>query len=288
MSVRRTVALEVILTTFAASVDALCKNEALVRNTGAVESVHQARVATRRLRSALRTFRDLLEPAWTRVLLEELGWLGEHLGSVRDADVVLGHIETFANRLPLEDRAALAAVVEPMRERRKIAYDALLVEMNGDRYARLLERVRDAGVHPPTTPEAFDVGRKQLVGLIRRPWRRLKSDVARLGDHPTDADLHRIRIRVRRVRYALEVVAPFASKRASPVIERITQLQEILGDVHDLVVEREQLRIRAGSSDAAAFVAGEIAGVDLTQASRARQSWRRAWHRAARKRLRFW
>lgn len=288
MSAQGTVALDVIRATFTTSVDALCENEALVRSTGAVEAVHQARVETRRLRSALRTFRGLLEPAWTRVLLEELGWLGEHLGLVRDADVVLGHIEAFANRLPLDDRAALAAVVESMSERRKLARAALLAEMNGERFARLLALVRDAGAHPPVTPKAFEVGRKQLVRLIRRPWRRLKRGVARLGDHPSDAELHRIRIRVRRVRYALEAVAPVASKRASAAIERIVQLQEILGDVHDRVIEREQLRILAATSDDAAFVAGEIAGGALLEAARARKSWRRAWHRAARKRLRFW
>jgi len=288
VSAHDTMVLDAIRAAIKTSVDALCENEASVRDTGAVEAVHDARLATRRLRSALRTFRDLLEPTWTRALLEELGWLGEHLGLVRDADVVLGHIEAFADRLPLEDRTALAALLEPMRERRKIACDALIVEMSGERFARLLALVRDAGVHPPITPGAFEIGRKQLVRLIRRPWRRLKRDVARLGDHPSDAELHRIRIRVRRVRYALEAVAPVASKRGSPVIERITQLQEILGDVHDLAIEREQLRMRARTSDDAAFAAGEIAGVDLSQAARARRSWRRAWHRAARKRLRFW
>ena len=57
------------------------------------EAVHQARVATRRLRSDLRTFADVLDTAWSDPLRDELRTIGHALGDVRDLDVLLGHLE---------------------------------------------------------------------------------------------------------------------------------------------------------------------------------------------------
>ena len=61
---------------------------------GEAEPLHQMRVATRRLRSDLRTFRSLLDPAWTDETRAELKWLGELLGAVRDADVLAERFRT--------------------------------------------------------------------------------------------------------------------------------------------------------------------------------------------------
>ena len=73
------------------------------------EGVHQARVATRRLRSHLRTFRKLLEPEWAEPLRDELGWLGDELGGVRDADVLLDRLKSRIAALDDDDRVAAGA-----------------------------------------------------------------------------------------------------------------------------------------------------------------------------------
>ena len=69
-----------------------------------IEDVHQARVATRRLRSDLRTFQPLLDEAWADALRDELRWLGAELGRVRDAEVLRDRLRAAATTLPAPDR----------------------------------------------------------------------------------------------------------------------------------------------------------------------------------------
>src|SRR4029450_1017703 len=76
-AVRRAIALSVIR---------LIRHDPVVRLDLDPEGVHQARVATRRLRSDLRTFRPLLDEEWSTALRNELRWLARALGDVRDGD----------------------------------------------------------------------------------------------------------------------------------------------------------------------------------------------------------
>src|SRR5207302_1981585 len=79
---------DLVRVAIAASVQRLTRHDPGVRVGDDPEDVHQARVATRRLRSDLRTFASLLDPDWAASLVEELRWLGGVLGDVRDADVL--------------------------------------------------------------------------------------------------------------------------------------------------------------------------------------------------------
>ena len=93
-------AAEVVRNAIAASVERLIRHDPVVRLDTDVEGVHQARVATRRLRSDLRTFRPLLDQEWATALRDELGWLAESLGAVRDGDVLLERFRKRAESLP--------------------------------------------------------------------------------------------------------------------------------------------------------------------------------------------
>ena len=92
--------LEVVRASIAVSAERMLRHDAGVRLGEDPEAVHQARVATRRLRSDLRTFRSLLDPEWNESLRVELGWLGGELGTVRDLDVLDARV-----REPREDAA---------------------------------------------------------------------------------------------------------------------------------------------------------------------------------------
>ncbi len=76
------------------------------------EGVHQARVASRRLRSDLRTFRTALDPAWAEPLREELRWLGTVLGEARDADVLFDRMRGRAGTIPPPEAPGAATVIE--------------------------------------------------------------------------------------------------------------------------------------------------------------------------------
>src|SRR5258708_30800353 len=80
---------DVIRSVLAEAVAAILRNDPLVRLGTDPEGVHQERVATRKLRSHLRTFGPLLEPEWSEPLRSELGWLALALGPVRDREVLL-------------------------------------------------------------------------------------------------------------------------------------------------------------------------------------------------------
>jgi CHAD domain-containing protein len=78
----------------AGSVAQIVRHDAGVRLGGDAEHVHQFRVATRQLRSDLRTFAPLLEDGWGMGLRAELGWLAAQVGPVREIDVLAERLQS--------------------------------------------------------------------------------------------------------------------------------------------------------------------------------------------------
>src|SRR5687767_12432450 len=116
--VRRAIALSVIR---------LIRHDPVVRLDTDPEGVHQARVATRRLRSDLRTFRPLVDAAWSSSLRDELGWLADLLGDVRDGDVLLERLRHRVAELPdAHERDSAVAVLATLELERGSAHSTLL------------------------------------------------------------------------------------------------------------------------------------------------------------------
>jgi len=111
------------------------------------ESVHQARVATRRLRSDLRTFEKFVDAQWAADLRGELRWLGSELGAVRDIEVQRDRLRAHATRLPPAEAEAARRVVRRLDADRAAARSDLLVALRQDRYTQLLEE--DVQGDPP-------------------------------------------------------------------------------------------------------------------------------------------
>jgi CHAD domain-containing protein len=270
---------EVVRRAIAASVDRLVRHDPIVRLDADVEGVHQARVATRRLRSDLRTFRTLLDPDSTRALREELGWLAEGLGAVRDCDVLLARMRSRAAGLPAEDRKGAKSVLAMLERRRGDAYDELLATLRGERYLRLLDRLVEEANEPSLLPGSDLPADAALPPLVARPLRRLGKQMQALGDEPTDDELHAARIRTKRARYAVEAASPVLGKRARVVATAAAKLQDVLGEYRDAVVAEQWLdyRVRHTRSVAVAFAAGKLAGLERAAQERARARWRKAW-----------
>ena len=279
---------DVVRRELATSVMRLVRHDAGVRLGEDPEDVHQARVATRRVRSALRTFRDVLDPEWAVSLRDRLRWLADELGAVRDTEVLRDRIRSREPMLPETDRKGLEELVtmvemtrDEMRERlleaiREPAYVTLLDELvEAAREPRVLEEV---GVAPAATA---------LRPCVERPWNHLERAVEQARDDGSDAALHGVRIRAKRARYAAEAVSPVFGKRAEAFAEAASGLQDVLGDHQDTVVARAWLR-QAAESGADAFVAGELSAVEAQAAAAARAAWPKAWKALSRKRLRFW
>jgi len=272
------------------SVVFLLRSDAVVRLDEDVEGVHQARVATRRLRSDLRTFGPLLDREWTRELRDELRWLGDALGGARDTDVLLERLRGRVSQLPATELAGAAAAVEALERRDKEVHAALLEVIRSDRYVALLHRLVAAANGPALVPEADRPAIEVLPGLVRGPWGALAKKVRKAGKRPTDERLHDIRIRTKRLRYAAEAVAPVAGAKAQRFAKAAEGLQGVLGGHNDAVVAETWLRdwaVQAGSVDAA-FAAGMLGGIERAAALEVRGTWRRAWRRLDDPRLRTW
>lgn len=280
---------ELVRGTIAASVVRLLQHDAGVRLGEDIEDVHQARVATRRLRSDLRTFREVLDPEWDSALRGELGWLGGELGTVRDLDVQLARLRARVAELPEQDRPVAERLVEGVVRRREEAREVLLGSMRSERYPALLDRLVGAADEPAVLPDVAAAPAAMVLGTVMdRPWKHLRNALDGLPDDAPDADLHLARIRTKRVRYGAEALTPVFGKPARRFARRAAALQEVLGEHQDAVVAQAWLREAATGGARRAFVAGELAMLEQRAAAESRAAWRAAWKPLSRKRLRFW
>jgi CHAD domain-containing protein len=281
---------EVVRRAIAASVARLIRHDPVVRLDVDPEGVHQARVATRRLRSDLRTFRPLLDEGWALALRDELGWLAEILGRVRDRDVLLERLRRRAEGLPPAHERDTSRILAALEQDRDTAYAELLETLRGERYVALLDRLVDAAREPAFLAEGEAPAAEAVPPLLRRPWRSLARSVKKVSAAAADEELHAIRIRTKRVRYAAEAVAPVVGKPARSFAAAAAQLQDVLGDLNDAVVAEEWLRARARASrsSAVAFAAGELAGLERAAALELRPRWRKAWKRLSSRKVSAW
>lgn len=255
------------------------------------EGVHQARVATRRLRSDLRTFRTLLDAEWAGRLSDELRWLGDVFGAVRDADVLLERLDAKLPRLPEIDREPAKRLLDHLRTDHERGRAQMLRALRSPRYDALLDLLVAAAADPRFLPRGDDADDAEILrGVARRPWKHLAAAVAALTDDPPDLALHGVRIRAKRARYAAEAVVPAFGKPARAFARAVTELQDVLGDHQDAIVAAEWLRrTAAGTADeSTGFAAGQLAALEYRDAERSRRAWPDAWRRASRKRLRTW
>jgi len=278
---------DVIRNAIAESVAGLLHHDPLVRTGRDPEAVHQARVATRKLRSHLRTFAPLLDPEWIDPLRTELGWLGLALGAVRDREVLLERLRERAKGLPEHDHRAAASLLAILEKEISDLRKKLMADLDSERYVELLERLVGAALNPATLPDADLAGVGTLPLLATGPWKRLRSAIRQLPDHPTDPELHRIRILAKRARYAAEAVAPVAGVAAAAFAKAAARLQTVLGEHQDSVTAQAWLR-GARVSGRRAFAAGELIAMEHVAAADARAKWPKVWNNLNRKSLRSW
>jgi CHAD domain-containing protein len=267
----------------------LFRHEPGVRIGEDPEAVHQARVATRRLRSTLRTFSTLLDPDWTDRLRDELKWLADLLGAVRDTDVLLERFQNELAALPAADAKLGPRLLAGLVSEREAARRLLLRGLAEDRYATLLDDLVAAAAAPVLLPGADRPAAEVMPPLVTKPWKRLRKEVRKAGDDPSDEQLHQIRIRAKRARYAAEAVEPVIGKPAEDFAAAAADLQGVLGDHHDAVVGEQWLRQAAGAARRdVALVAGMLIAAERANAAAERHRWRPVWKALNRRKLRAW
>jgi len=268
----------------------LFEHEPGVRASDA-EAVHQARVATRRLRSDLKTLEPWVEPSRADRLRSELGWAGGLLGAVRDQDVLIAHLEDLGDELELGANP-IAEVTGPLRTERGLRHAELVERLGQPRFLRLRRDLLDANAAPPLADGIDGTGaaRSTLRKLVRGSWRRVARAIDRLDPDPGDEQLHEIRKRAKRARYAAELSAGVLDGDAEEFADRLADLQDVLGELQDAVVAHDRLTaiVTDDLSVAGAFAAGRLVGRVSEIRADARIRWREAWDAARSKRLRRW
>lgn len=261
------------------------------------DSVHKMRVATRRLRSALATFRPLLDRERTDPLRDELRWLASVLGAARDAEVLQARLLALVAAEP--DDLVLGDVVGQVRStmsaRHRQAHEALLRALDGDRYLGLLDRLEALAADPPLRRAARGAARPALARAVRRGWHRLDDALTLAARAPRgqeqEARLHEVRKLAKRVRYACEAVEPAFGRRAKRTARAVTALQESLGDLQDGVVTRAALRELGAAASAAGrngFTFGRLHALEQARAEAAVAAFPAASRAVRGTRLRRW
>lgn len=208
------------------------------------EHVHDARVATRRMRAALRLFADIL-PSISG-LDDELRWIASQLGSVRDLDVQLKRLSETADNLGLDGQ--LTPYVGWLEQRRCAARSGFDDAFQSDRFIALTEQLRELNQLEPCVevPLEDDAPRR-----LSRAYKKLRKRGDGLSqESPTEA-FHRARIGGKRLRYAAEFFEPLYGKPARRLIDAATDVQDLLGDHQDIAVNRQRIEdaVRSAGAD---------------------------------------
>ncbi len=281
-------AADLVRAALAADLTKLLIHDPRLRRSGHPEDLRKARVAMRRLRSDLRSFAPLLRPE-AKELRRELGWVRRQLGAVRDADVLAARLAAQGESLPEEDQAELATLLQRLASDRDRACVELDKALDSDRYAVLLDALVAAAASPPCLPEADVPAGEVLPGLVRRRWERLREAVADLGDDPSPDELHKVRTRAKRCRYAAQAVRPVVGKPAKRLAKRLGRLQDVLGEVQDAEVTEAWLREAAGTAGGGqALAAGQLVAAQRETMRRAREKWPKAWKKASADKHQAW
>jgi CHAD domain-containing protein len=221
--------------------DAIAAYDPGVRH-GDPESVHKMRVASRRLRSTLKTFKRSFAPEPASRIGPELKWLAQQLGEVRDGQVLSHKLLASVER----EGAEFAPVAQRIRENldAKVARgrEALAEDLDSQRYLALLDAT-DELVGAPDTTENDPLRR------VRKALKKADDLLDRATADGVDAELHEARKAYKRARYAVEVFVPSVGKRAKQLTKALTNLQDVLGAHQDSVVAREILHDLASSAD---------------------------------------
>jgi CHAD domain-containing protein len=288
------------------------------------EHVHRARVATRRLRSVLRVLGGSYQPAQTELpqtelpqLHEELRWLAGLFGRVRNADVREELLRADGAGLAPTDSPGVASLLVAAEAERRRAHDEMREALNGHRYLALLKTLEEFN---PLAPASGSVGPRSVVAdakgvagakgegsaplatrggapaldvlpaLVRRCLRSLQREVKGLSRHPTNEELHRVRIKAKRLRYTAELAAGLPSARSrlrragalpgrrpaprgkahKAIAKAATALQDVLGQLHDAVEAEAWLRQTAGTCAADGWGPGARDEPKIEKGSRAR------------------
>jgi len=261
------------------------------------EYLHDMRVATRRLRAALRVFADALPPRHVNWAQKELRHVGAALGKVRDLDVHLLRLGQEMKFILPELRPALDRYRQDMLDQREKARGAMVRVLDSKRFARFVERfgrfLRQGPPKRPTQPAAHESVLAAAPRRIRGRLKKVLQEGRAVEANSPERVLHGLRILCKRLRYACEFFSDLYGPPAGKLARRVVALQDLLGVHQDAVVaqqavSRHALKVpaRRASDRLLVLALGQLSARHSERARQARDEFTRAWKKFDRKKVR--
>jgi CHAD domain-containing protein len=261
------------------------------------DSIHQMRVASRRLRSTLQSFGSVLRAKDTRHLRDELRWFSHVLGDARDAEVLSERIHAEVKQVPAElvmgpVQARLREHFAPLEARTR---RAVIDTLDSERYFRLLDEMDKLLADPPLGPAASRPAKDGLSADVARTYRRTRRRMQQARRAPDgqarNMALHAARRAAKRARYAGEVASPVHGKPARRFTRQMKKAQSVLGTHQDAVIARDTIRelgVRAHLEGENAFTYGLLHERQTATAAEAERQAAKKWKRSSRPKYRKW
>jgi len=214
------------------------------------EALHDMRVASRRMRAAMRIFKDAL-PVRSRKLRDELKWIAGVLGEVRDLDVQLEQLEGWVAEASPEDREPLGELRGVLEEKREKARKSMLRALDSRRYERFVNSCSEFLQRGPSRRSKAARRPVLEVGpeILGRRYHKVKKAGDRISKDSTPGEYHELRKKGKRLRYALEFHSDIYGKPAKDLTKSLKSLQDVLGGHQDAEVAIAQLRELAPPTD---------------------------------------
>jgi triphosphatase len=207
------------------------------------EELHDMRVATRRLRAALSMFEAVL-PVRAQAFRGELGWLGRLLGAVRDLDVQLEGLAGMSSGVDASDgHDPLVQLVDLLEGERETARTDMLNGLDSVRWDRLAKGLTAMAQQGPAR-RALATRVPAVIGLpdlVLTRHHKVRKAARRAKHSGVVTDFHALRIRCKRLRYALEFSSEVYGGKTSRFVRELTVLQDELGGMQDAEVASLQL-----------------------------------------------
>ena len=229
-----------------------------------IEGVHAMRVATRRLRSALRDFLPLMKKRPLRRVRKNLKVIADSLGAVRDQDVAilaLEHLQAAGeiDQINEQIKAGIEKLLAERRTERERAQTNLIQTLDADALAKLqanFTAALDKAVRKNKQARIVsfnEAGREAVADSLRE-----LCDLGWCVYEPFNVEkLHEMRIAAKRLRYAVELFTACWGERIAPFAVEIAEMQSFLGEVHDCDVWLESLSVRMRGRQKGAAVESE-------------------------------
>ncbi|MDJ0956916.1 MAG: CHAD domain-containing protein [Arenicellales bacterium] len=223
-----------ILRTNLASIE---RSEPVALSGKDIEGVHNIRVGLRRIRSALTVFRPVIPYRVTKPLAKDLRWAAKELDRARDLDVYI------ARNLSGKGKKSKAKMHALATQHRNKAYRRVRHLLKGKRYRGVKVRLGDwldANTwHMELSKQQRKVVKRKVAPFASRVLEARRIEILKKGREIQQLDseeLHRLRIKCKKLRYATEFFEPVYGAQMKPFTKQLKEIQELLGTLHDIAV----------------------------------------------------